>query len=925
MSRESPIEITDDSVEQTAPLSSDASSSSSSSASSSSSSSSDSSSASAVAPAKKRTSAVWLSAKPSKNAPPKEVVAKVSPSTLATTTNGPKRILNPYLQQKKKNFVGGAEAARQAARKKARTGSKILTPIERQRLDEVLPLRMNPMERFCASLLRSAASEYVAAENSTSPQSLALWKTICGRVGLTPPETPLAPCFNQAEPHFSLRAALVLEEARQALAQNLAAKWKKGSRGDTPAMTLIAHYVETNQSNGHTKVVFRKDSPFHRDELFHLRSGTVLECLIRNGPRTLQGVHLAVIFSSNREQMEAKREFTATFFRQIPADLKHAKLMVRPLETLVTQLRSFAAMPLAPHRIAFLHNLLGNKAATHTRFADDGNVTNKSISDFFQSAPKEPTTLDMESSIFRLPKLNPTQNKAATLFLESKSNTITLVQGPPGTGKTTLLVSLIARYLMEHGDSKRILVCAPTNKAISVLATRFMECFDESKANFTPIMVGDADKLLGDEKSNTSNKLRGILCYSWLQTLLEEYRSIRDYFAPASRRRENYKPDDLYKWALRLEKRIENGLYGLAEEFFEQAGKVSNGLNVILGGSGYDIFPVVSQMVKKLEELQKTQQDSVWRLLIANANIIFCTLASSGGMILKNAPKIDDLVVDEAAAATEPELCIPFHLQPKRLLCVGDPLQLPATVLSRRAIELGLSQSLHERLMYHCDFDHVMLDVQYRMNPEISRFPSQKFYNSKIQNGSNVAEVDYRKPPFVLDGRPYIFVNTVGGEEQGAGGSYRNHAEAKTIVHLVEQLRDRALACNNPGPWYSTDRIRIITFYQGQVGLLKRLLRDRGFGDKVVVATVDSSQGCEADVVLVSFVRSPHRDGLGARGAAGFLTDDRRMNVALTRARYQLVCVGNVNGLASISGADTINSLAKTAQERQVVRLLNDG
>eukprot|EP00977_Amphora_coffeiformis_P004642 scaffold1000_cov166-Amphora_coffeaeformis.AAC.32 len=799
--------------------------------------------------------------------------------------------------------------------------------MERQRLDELLPLRMNPMERFCAALLRSPAAEYVAAENSKSAQSLALWNTICGRVGLTPPEIPLVPCFDQAEPHFSLRAALVLEEARHALAQPLASKWKKGSRGsNTPNMVLTAHYMETNQSNGHTKVVFRKDAPFSREELFHLRSGTVLECLIRDGPRTLQDVHLGVIFSSNREQIENKREFNATFFRQMPADLKQAEMVVRPLETLVTQLRSFEAMTMAPHRISFLHNLLGNKAATHTRFADDGKVCSKSITDFFQTVPKEEPVVDMESSIFRLPKLNPTQNKAATKFLESKPNTITLVQGPPGTGKTTLLVSLIARYLMEHGDTKRILVCAPTNKAISVLATRFMECFDESKANFTPIMVGDADKLLGDEKSNTSNKLRSILCYSWLQTLMEEYRMIRNYFAPASRRREKYKPDFLYHWALRLEKRIQNGLFGLAQDFFEQAGKVSNGLNVIQSGSGYDIFPVVSQMLKKLEELQKTQQDSVWRLLIANANIIFCTLASSGGLILKNAPKIDDLVVDEAAAATEPELCIPFHLQPKRLLCVGDPLQLPATVLSRRAIDLGLSQSLHERLMYHCDFDHVMLDVQYRMNPEISCFPSQNFYDSKIQDGPNVEAMDYRKPPFVLDGRPYIFVNAIGGEEQGAGGSYRNLAEAKTIVFLVEQLRDRALSSNKPGPWHSTDRIRIITFYQGQVGLLKRLLRDRGFGDKVVVATVDSSQGCEADIVLVSFVRSPRRDGSDARGSAGFLTDDRRMNVALTRARYQLVCVGNVNGLANISGADTINSLAQNAQERQVVRplLIND-
>ena len=294
------------------------------------------------------------------------------------------------------------------------------------------------------------------------------------------------------------------------------------------------------------------------------------------------------------------------------------------------------------------------------------------------------------------------------------------------------------------------------------------------------------------------------------------------------------------------------------------------------------------------------------------------------GMLMKTTPAVDDLVIDEAAAATEPELCIPFHLNPKRMLCVGDPRQLPATVLSRRALQLGLDQSLHERLMDHCGFEHIMLDVQYRMRPEISAFPSQQFYNSKIQNGPNVQALDYRQPPFVLDGRPYIFVETTGPEEKTSGGSSRNPTEANAIVRLVEQIRDRALACDREIPWYSANRLRIITFYQGQVSLIKRRLRQRGFGDKVVVATVDSSQGCEADVVLVSFVRSPRNKGSHARQAAGFLTDDRRINVAITRARYQLVCVGNVRGLSEVAGANTIQALTRNALRRKVVRPLRE-
>jgi senataxin len=286
-------------------------------------------------------------------------------------------------------------------------------------------------------------------------------------------------------------------------------------------------------------------------------------------------------------------------------------------------------------------------------------------------------------------------------------------------------------------------------------------------------------------------------------------------------------------------------------------------------------------------------------------------------------------IYTEAAAATEPELCIPIQLGPKRALFVGDPLQLPATVMSRRAVKLGLARSLHERLMYECGFAFEMLNVQYRMNPAISAFPSSRFYKSKIANGENVSSPQYGNGTGLLEGRPYTFLQVDGVEEQGAGGSYKNESEAKTVVDMVARLQ--TIARSSPGDrssWHSTDRIRIITFYQAQVGLIKRLLRDRGFGDKIVCATVDSSQGTEADVVIVSFVRSQVNGSSGpggkvdARFAAGFLTDDRRMNVAMTRAKYQLVCIGNVRGLNRLVGAnaETLRLLAADAQERNVVQ-----
>jgi superfamily I DNA and/or RNA helicase len=307
--------------------------------------------------------------------------------------------------------------------------------------------------------------------------------------------------------------------------------------------------------------------------------------------------------------------------------------------------------------------------------------------------------------------------------------------------------------------------------------------------------------------------------------------------------------------------------------------------------------------------------------LLLSANVIFCTLASAGGAVMRKTSRIDDLIVDEAAAATEPELCIPLHLRPKRLLAVGDPLQLPATVLSRRAMDLGLAKSLHERLMHECEFDYVMLNVQYRMSCQISAFPSARFYKSQIGNGPNVSGPLYLNGARLLHQLPYCLLQVEGKEEQGVGGSYCNRREAEKVANLIVDLQNIAQRESPHGSlWHTADRIRVITFYQAQVSLIKRCLHERGLGNKILVATVDSSQGCEADVVILSFVRS-HTEWSN-RPTAGFLTDDRRVNVALTRAKYQLIGVGNVQCLGRLVGADTetLQCLAADATRRGLVR-----
>lgn len=164
----------------------------------------------------------------------------------------------------------------------------------------------------------------------------------------------------------------------------------------------------------------------------------------------------------------------------------------------------------------------------------------------------------------------------------------------------------------------------------------------------------------------------------------------------------------------------------------------------------------------------------------------------------------------------------------------------------------------------------------------------------------------------LLCGRPYLFVQT-DGQEEDKWGSKQNYGEARKVVDLLSDYRD---SCGSDKGGASAHRIRVITFYQSQVNLINRLLKNKNdeFLDKIVVSSVDSSQGSEADVVVLSFVRT-------GENTVGFLADTRRLNVALTRAKHQLVCVGNAYGLLRCRDqrAQIIQALIQDATQRDLL------
>jgi hypothetical protein len=219
------------------------------------------------------------------------------------------------------------------------------------------------------------------------------------------------------------------------------------------------------------------------------------------------------------------------------------------------------------------------------------------------------------------------------------------------SGKTTLLVSVICRYFMESGENhRRLMVCAPTNKAVSVLASRFAASVNQDTCNINAIMVGDAEKLLVDERSSKGQaddcmQLRSMFVFSWMQTMMEDYRNIRKKIVPMQgRNTQEWTSEDVCKCSRRLEKRLTNSVPGLPKDVITKAALVTGALEKLAAGAA--VNGVVENLDKLLKALKEVPPDLVWRELLHSADVVFCTLASAGGLIFKNTAGMDDLIVD---------------------------------------------------------------------------------------------------------------------------------------------------------------------------------------------------------------------------------------------------------------------------------------
>jgi len=298
------------------------------------------------------------------------------------------------------------------------------------------------------------------------------------------------------------------------------------------------------------------------------------------------------------------------------------------------------------------------------------------------------------------------------------------------------------------------------------------------------------------------------------------------------------------------------------------------------------LFDEARNILKEVERTEQFILDDV----IGKARVITATLVGANHYTVRNL-RYATVLIDEAGQALEPACWIPI-LKAPRLVLAGDHCQLPPTIKSEEAARKGLSITLLEKCVTLHPEAVTLLEEQYRMHERIMGYASEVFYDRRLRAHPAVAQ-----HVLFAGEAPLAFVDTAGCgfDERQEGTGLTNPEEAAFLIRhatkLVAELETRY-----PGDDFPT--IAIISPYRNQVHLLQELVRAapglREHADKITVNTIDSFQGQERDIVYIGMTRS------NADNRIGFLSDTRRMNVAMTRARKKLVVIGDSATLSRV-------------------------
>lgn len=428
--------------------------------------------------------------------------------------------------------------------------------------------------------------------------------------------------------------------------------------------------------------------------------------------------------------------------------------------------------------------------------------------------------------------LNDSQKNAIRWSLSQKE--LAIIHGPPGTGKTTVLIEFILQCVRAFG--LRVLATAPSNVAVDNLLEKLSLASDISV-----VRLGHPARAA---------------------TQLHKY-SLDAVIARS----------DQFQIVCDMRTEIDSLVKQRKSSFAE---------------------------IKSLRKELKTREKKVLKQVLSESQVVLSTLTSgSPKHILKQLLDSDGyypfdvVVIDECSQAMEPMSWIVLDCAHKCVLA-GDHMQLPPTIVSKRAANEGLEVSLMERLIREFEDKQIvrMLNIQYRMNELIMKWSSEQFYSNKLEAHHSVKDRSLKDLMKQSNISPLLLIDTAGcdmneldlEDEESKGNEYEADIVSVYVRRLIESGFDES-------------SIGVITPYNLQVQLIRARLRKY---QNIEVKSVDGFQGREKEIIILSLVRS------NDSREVGFLSERRRINVAVTRAKRHLTVVCDSETVTNDTSIETL-------------------
>ena len=428
-----------------------------------------------------------------------------------------------------------------------------------------------------------------------------------------------------------------------------------------------------------------------------------------------------------------------------------------------------------------------------------------------------------------------------------------LIHGPFGTGKTRTLVELISQ---ETRQNHKVLATAESNAAVDNILERLM---GNKKLKLT--RLGHPQRV---SKHNITQTLAYKVENHKLNKKIKKIHKKIDNLI--EKRKVHTKPTPQYRRGL--------GDYDILH--FASKGKGTRGVSSDKIKSMAKWIEINQEIDEAHDEIKRIENRMI-KSIIDESDVILATNSSAALESIARV-KFDVAIIDEASQATIPSVLIPIA-KAHRFILAGDHKQLPPTIISERAGEL--EKTLFEELIKMYPHKSQLLNVQYRMNSLLMKFPNREFYNNGLKSASFVDEITINDiMESGHDEEAMLFIDTSDVDD-----NHEMHLkDSKSIVNELEADISVSIARDYLNASISEDDIGIISPYADQVKIIQE-------NTPVEVKTVDGFQGREKEIIIISTVRS------NENGNIGFLNDLRRLNVAITRAKRKLIIIGNKDTL----------------------------